>query len=539
MKTSLALLPILTFSLTTTLHAKNASDGITFKVEELSKPTAVLRAEPATSIYEGLIRKDFETDSRRAAVDYGAAAGNTDYRYDIIAQSKIATPLVGYGYHPFFNAVFRAYSDHRPLVLSPDMVWLLISQGFAQHVNANAEKLRGRFVNFSGKVSLVVKTEHDMLNDPNAPWSEVFPDFTKQIAEHTGAPLMKTLTADFTTTTPAEAIASQITIMEAMKSYFEFMVMRVSCGIPEITLKGTPDDWQRVLDKTKSLASYDLAWWTSELEPLLSEFVKASRGDINRDFWKNIFKYHPAEHPYAPNIIDGWFVKFFPYDNVGHRNNLKQLQSCDNLPEEIVKVDVKYIDLATKITTPLEFWAGFVGLEQDEKSFTLTPKIGWMIRKKDVRNDAFRQQLAVSKTGSFDGSGEWISLRVNKVPPALFDMVEIDSLELLFTDKIVIPDELAQVKIRRLRLMGNKIDHAERAHIKKLFPNTEIEIKLFGQPEHAMTKNAMCISIIGPVLASLGFGLRRLRKKNWQLLAFGGTAMFVIALLSVKFGWRL
>src|SRR5215471_2816238 len=239
MKTSLTLLSIQAFSLTMMLHAQNARGDITFKVEELSKPTATLRTEPVTSIYEGLIRKDFEMNSRRGgAVDDGRDADTTDCHYDIVAQSKIATPLVGFGYHPFFQGVHAAYTDHRPLVLSPDMMWLIISQGFAQHVNANAEKLRGRFVKFQGKVSLVVrvKREHDMLNDPDAPWGEVFPEFTKQIAEHTGEPLMKTLTADFTTTTPVEAIASQITIMEAMKSYFEYVVMRESCGIPEITL---------------------------------------------------------------------------------------------------------------------------------------------------------------------------------------------------------------------------------------------------------------------------------------------------------------
>jgi hypothetical protein len=203
-----------------------------------------------------------------------------------------------------------------------------------------------------------------------------------------------------------------------------------------------------------------------------------------------MFKYHKAGHPYAPNIIDGWFVKFFPYDKLGHRNNLKQLESCENLPDEIVRVDVRYIDVDKKITTPLELWAGFVGLEQDKKSFTLTPKIGWMIRKKDVRSDAFRQKLAASTTRSFDGSGDWLWLRVNTVPPALFDMRAIDSLALQFTDKVSIPDELARVKIRRLRLTGSKIDDAERAHIKKLFPNTAIEIELYGQPKQTLGKNA-------------------------------------------------
>src|SRR5689334_11391555 len=49
------------------------------------------------------------------------------------------------------SAVHMAYAAHYPLVLSPDAIWLAIAQGFAQHVNANAERLRGKFVRYEGK----------------------------------------------------------------------------------------------------------------------------------------------------------------------------------------------------------------------------------------------------------------------------------------------------------------------------------------------------------------------------------------------------
>jgi hypothetical protein len=47
------------------------------------------------------------------------------------------------------------------------MIWLLISQGFARHVSANPEKLRHHFVDFSGKISLIVATEEIILDNPN------------------------------------------------------------------------------------------------------------------------------------------------------------------------------------------------------------------------------------------------------------------------------------------------------------------------------------------------------------------------------------
>jgi len=437
---------------------------ITFAVEELAKPTAKLSTAPTRSIYEQLIRVN------AGANEYDRPSDTVDYHYDIIAKSKTDGELVNFGFHPFFRGMYRAYAEHRPFVLSPDMIWLLISQGFAQHVNANSEKLRDRFVDFSGKLTLVVEAGDVTLDDPDSPWEEIFPQFTKQIAEHTGEKLMNTLTSDFSTTTPVERIASQITIMEAMKSYFEYIVMAAGCGIPEITLKGTPEDWQRVLDKTKLLATYDLDWWTKELEPLLQQFVKASKGKIDKKFWAAMFKYHSQSGPYMPNIIDGWMVKFFPYDKKGNRNNLKELAGDGNLPDEIVKVDLKYVDLLRNTTTPLELWAGFIGLEQNDNNYTLTPKIGWMIRKTDVNSDAFRQKME-EETKKY-GEGV-VHLRVKEVPPALFNMVKIRSILIEFTGKINIPDELAKVDIERMALTG-EIDKAGKDRIRKLFPNTEV-----------------------------------------------------------------
>ncbi len=61
--------------------------------------------------------------------------------------------------------MYQAYADHRPFVLSPDMIWLLISQGFARHINANQESMRNDLVDFSGKLSLIVRADKK-LEDP-------------------------------------------------------------------------------------------------------------------------------------------------------------------------------------------------------------------------------------------------------------------------------------------------------------------------------------------------------------------------------------
>lgn len=438
-------------------------NGITFSVEDLSKPGKLLYEQSGKSIYERLIASDVDLWPHKIQKD------SITFPYDIIAQSELPDSLVNYGYHSFFSGMYQAYADHRPFVLSPDMIWLLISQGFARHVNANAENVRHHFVDFSGKLSLVVATDKITLENPDSPWEEVFPEFRNQMALHTGNDLMELLSANFSTTTPTTRIASEITIMEAMEPYFEFIVIYVVCGIPEITLQGTTADWQKVLDKTKQLAKYDLKWWTSELEPLLKQFVEASKGKINKTFWQNMFKYHSQKKYGAPNMIDGWIVKFFPYDKNGRRNNLNELEGGKNLPEEIVKVDLKYID-ENQEETILELWAGFVGLEQNKENYALTPKIGWMIRKKDVENVGLKRKFE-----SDNKSWGSIAIRVKEIPAAIFELKEIKNLEIAFIDEINIPEKLSGILIETLRLSG-KIDDDEMRRIKKMFPDTQLII---------------------------------------------------------------
>lgn len=139
-------------------------NGITFQVEELSRPEKQLYMSGYDRLYERLI------DS-----DVGMSGNNNVFSCNIIAKSGAPDSLVTFGYHSFFNGMYQAYADHRPFVLSPDMIWLLISQGFARHVSANAEQLRRYFVGFSGKTTALVVSEEVGLHSPASEWEEIHP----------------------------------------------------------------------------------------------------------------------------------------------------------------------------------------------------------------------------------------------------------------------------------------------------------------------------------------------------------------------------
>ena len=444
--------------------------GITFKVEELTKPQELLKVQSCEDIYKKLIRIDYDLEERKITKD------GIDFNFDIVAHNEAPDSLVNFGYNSFFNGMYKAYAEHRPFVLSPDMIWLLISQGFARHVHSNSESLRKYFVDFSGKSTLVINS-NAKLPGVNKDWEALFPQITSRISEHVGSELINTLTSDFSTTTSIEKVASEITIMETMEPYFEYVVMYVVCGIPEITLQGTPEDWQKVIDKTRKLAGYDLKWWTSELEPVLKEFVRASKGDINKKFWRNMFKYHTPKKYGAQEEIDGWIVKFFPYDKEGKRNNLRNLVGTSSLPEEIVKVDLKFIhtDGIDSEESMFELWAGFIGLEQNADNYALTPKIGWMIRKKESDESGFIRKLEAINTPVRRIGENGIDIRITNVPESLKKFKEIFTLSLHFNDDVFIPEWLKDIRIGRLTIEG-KISAKESEKVVSWFPNTDVKI---------------------------------------------------------------
>lgn len=446
--------------------------GITFQIEELERPTERLRLIDINEYYKHLVIKEQNINL------YDLKNKYIEFPYNIVAQSNFTDSIVFLaGFHSLFMGMYQAYADHRPFVLSPDMVWLLISQGFANHVKYNSEKLRSHFVNLDGKLSLLVHDNRIDLNNPNSPWEEVFPEFAKQIGEYAGEDLTKVMTADFSTTTVASKVASEITLMKAMEDYFEYIVFYIVCGIPEVTLEGTPEDWQKVLDKARFLKKYELEWWINEIEPVLKEIVQTSKGKVDKKFWQQMFKYHTQEVYGRARVFDGWIVKFFPYDKDGNRNNLKKIDNVTILPNDIVNVDLKYVKTDergnTLETIMLELWAGFTGLSQNEENFALKPKIGWMIRKKDADRDTRKMQLeAYNNTEGFGGG---IQIRVNKVPKEILEMKKINNLELNFIGEINIPDEMADIEINNLILNG-KISESGIDRICKMLPNTTLTI---------------------------------------------------------------
>merc|ERR1719491_1376190 len=81
----------------------------------------------------------------------------------------------------FIVAATQAWSEHHPLKLKPEHIWLLILQSTAVHVDQNAEKLRQKFVNFEGKKELLLRRDEFVLGSTTNDWEGLVKEFVEQI----------------------------------------------------------------------------------------------------------------------------------------------------------------------------------------------------------------------------------------------------------------------------------------------------------------------------------------------------------------------
>src|ERR1043166_6958408 len=125
--------------------------------------------------------------------------------------------------HPLLAAVGIAFAQHRPLVLSPDAVWLTIAQGVAQHVRHNAEELRARLVRHDGRKRLEVVC--DALPSDAGSWRAAIGELRRVLGDEIGDGRARLFECDFSTSTEVERTVGQIVLLDAYSPYYSYWMM--------------------------------------------------------------------------------------------------------------------------------------------------------------------------------------------------------------------------------------------------------------------------------------------------------------------------
>ena len=324
---------------------------------------------------------------------------------------------LGYIYANILFGFYRCHINHLPLIIEPDDIWLLIIQTFSNHVNENAKELKDLLVDYDSKRQLEVEYP---INDMKEITKEILEDFSERMNEemkkYIGNSLIDTLTPNFSTTTKDSELVCKMTIMGTFKKFFEFQLAIVGCGIPYLLLKGTAEDYKKILTKCEALKKYKFEWYINRVIPCIEKMVEAKEGKIDIDFFKSVVqKKEITENRYAPSgeepedmkikYISGWILKFFGYlcerDRKGKLKlfNQEKIEIDDfrKLSYQMVKVPVKIIDKVNQKEFNGKYEVGFIGCDKNEKN-EVFPVKGWIfsiLNKK--KNEEEKEEENVEK----------------------------------------------------------------------------------------------------------------------------------------------
>ncbi|MDF0644274.1 MAG: DUF4419 domain-containing protein [Nitrospira sp.] len=337
---------------------------------------------------------DVEPSARRSSLRRAKSKVEETLGRPLLAFSHDASSKVIWGpevgEHGLVNAVHLAFSEHRPLILTPDVIWLALAQGFAQHINNHAEALRSRFVDHKGRVSLSVS----VLEIPSSEeWPDVVEQWSAGIEAHVRADLYQRLICNFSTTTAITRTASQVAMMNAFQQYFEYELMCI-CGIPSVTLKGTVDDWVEIRARVDLMADYHLEWWTDRIKHICDALVESAEGAPSLPFWRHIYK--PKE-VYGGNVMTGWLANLFPYVK-DYRTNAPTVRnpflsirqeevtieegiSPGIVPNGLSRAPVVVRFQGTDAALDFDLIAGFIGVKGHHATGHVEPDIGWAVCK--------------------------------------------------------------------------------------------------------------------------------------------------------------
>ncbi len=262
----------------------------------------------------------------------------------------------------FFAACHTAYAEHYGLELHVDHVKLTIMHAFAIHVNENSESLRSKLVSFDGKKELEVIKDEFIRGSINNDWNSVFLEFGKKIQKDVlDCDLVQKIQNKTQTTTSNTMVALNISLMDCFQKYYNY-VLKSRCGIPNVTLKGSVDDWKSLKDLTDCISKYDFNWFTEKLNPILDQFIAAAEGNPDNEFWKNMVK---SKNSSGGPYYDGWIKYLFPYRLNTHNKtfymaDFNETFTSSSIPDGMSSVPMLWKYLNEEFNMMLH--AGFVGM---------------------------------------------------------------------------------------------------------------------------------------------------------------------------------
>jgi hypothetical protein len=258
--------------------------------------------------------------ARWAAKNQKLSLENFQTNYRLVGDLNGNNHRIG---NAFVAAIYKAYCEHYPLEISVEDIWVAIEQGVSIHLNENAEKYRQLMVSHEDKKTLNLPVDSLRIPDSARPkggnksvpaidWSVAVRQMGQLIRNDMKTDLATLLTTPFSATTAVEQAVFDCTLMDSVKAYYDYR-FSLCCGIPQVTLRGSPDDFQQVIDRINQLRTIftDFQWWLDTLLPHLQQLKASAEGKPDIDWWQKIC--HRVGGGSDISMLSGWLADFVPY----------------------------------------------------------------------------------------------------------------------------------------------------------------------------------------------------------------------------------
>eukprot|EP01083_Nonionella_stella_P045870 122937_1 len=342
--------------------------------------------------------------------------------------------------NPFIECAIRAWSNHYPLHIYPQHIWLLILQSVSIYIYSKkarnpllkknkSENDKIRLTPFPSQLHASKNYDYSTTGTiNNKEWILKIKELlglieTDMLCDEVTSDLLSSLR--FTKATYLDELSCKFTAMNSLINSYLYDES-TACGFPSITLCGKKDDWLLLRDKTVSILDKkcDKQFnrdWSECLLPILDRFVSVYDGDIDAVFWNSMIKRGAMSGSNGMvQWYSGWINCFFPIIN-NHDNQWCEPYSFDigyiqsglknedkyggievnSFPIGLCHADAVILSDVSPEASPeedrqssssgshsvdadpnahhenIKVVSGFIGYTQDRLSLALRPVVGW------------------------------------------------------------------------------------------------------------------------------------------------------------------
>jgi len=280
------------------------------------------------------------------------------------------------------NAFLFAYNNHIPLKVKVQDIHIALQLIISTFINNNAEQCRDMFVDHTGKKTLSVINDKIDFNT----FGQMMRDEVKKNVKN--SKFVDLLEPNYSTTKPICTTVSNLLVLNTLKEYFSYKFI-CCCGIPEVILDGTQEDWlnlKRKYDEMKIMfykfkgVLGELDDWFDCMDIVINMFIDMRMmekdGEIEatesqKMLWERVISFVPVGSG-GDTILGGWISILSPYSSLNKIKHVVKNLPCLDVNSMAPKSDG--IDYYTYQDILKKYYGG-IGWSKLQTTMFLTPAV--------------------------------------------------------------------------------------------------------------------------------------------------------------------